>query len=433
MMLVLGILVMSALLLAELVRMPRMPAPGEPDGRATVYPADGQRSSSESKQLRVTVHMKEAEYRSLEEANRLFMMKYPAVQVHLSNEAEQSNSPEVYSLWKREAELGISQDIMLMDNSWVREFAALGYLSPVDSLTTGDVPGDLSESLLDVLRWNGYLWAMPMDLDPYVPIWNKKLLALESGGQLPGSWEQYTQLLEETAARHKTINLLQLTPGRLEELMLWLRQYEAETKTTRSYGPADGLGLLHSETQDKLLYLASISQRISRLDAPMQLLSALQEGELLSAFVPWSNYSSWTTQLDELVQLDLSRIEPYRHSGRSYAISSRSVAVEEALLWVQEMTDTLKQQQAYQVNRMLPARLSAYQPVAGSGIEEAQLPPTWWVNVLKGRAAKPEVPGPGWADAWMKREVQYRAYSVESWDFTAFTNALLDEKAEDAD
>lgn len=55
-----------------------------------------------------------------------------------------------------------------MNNEWVVPLAIQGLFQPVDRLMNNDVLSDQFPSVVDALRWNGYMWAIPYETNPYI-------------------------------------------------------------------------------------------------------------------------------------------------------------------------------------------------------------------------------------------------------------------------
>jgi ABC-type glycerol-3-phosphate transport system substrate-binding protein len=125
------------------------------------------------KQIKVAVSTSEEEFAALQERIQSYRESHPEITVMIDNIPME----ESYQRFKRSSQLRAAADIMLMDNSWVNEFAALGYLHAVDEYFTTEQQREQLDSMMSQVKWNGYIWGVPKDVDPYVIVYNAKTLA----------------------------------------------------------------------------------------------------------------------------------------------------------------------------------------------------------------------------------------------------------------
>lgn len=148
-------------------------------------PAEGQAQ----KQIKFAVAMSAKEFDILRQLKDQYQSAHPNVFVQLENIAEET----AYAKWKKAAQLGEAPDVMLLDNDWVSEFAALGYLLPIDAMLQGGMQHEQMDQALAQVKWNGYMWAVPKQLDLYIVAYPNVRLA-EWGGRPPQSSEELLTL-----------------------------------------------------------------------------------------------------------------------------------------------------------------------------------------------------------------------------------------------
>lgn len=131
--------------------------------------------------LRAAVSMKEEEFAVLQKLTSQYMEGHPGVSIKLEN----IPSRDAFVKLKKQSQLGEAPDIMLLDNAWVNELAALGFLLPVDEYFTTEQQAQMIPLLMNQMKWNGYIWGIPKDVDPYILAWNKKTAVDAKLGEPP--------------------------------------------------------------------------------------------------------------------------------------------------------------------------------------------------------------------------------------------------------
>lgn len=82
----------------------------------------------------------------------------------------------------------------MLDGHSIYDLATRGYLLPVDIYQS--VPGSTPlPMLIPQMQWNGYNWGVPLDIDPYVLVYSPERLAGMGVAEVPGSLEQWNELL----------------------------------------------------------------------------------------------------------------------------------------------------------------------------------------------------------------------------------------------
>lgn len=103
--------------------------------------------------LKILVQMDEADFTLLQQMNQSYMNTHP-IQVELVNIPPEAS----YSSTELQLELGESPDVLLLDNVWIRRFAAEGYLLPTENYYFGSLTGEVLSSSLAQNEWNSYVW-----------------------------------------------------------------------------------------------------------------------------------------------------------------------------------------------------------------------------------------------------------------------------------
>jgi maltose-binding protein MalE len=152
--------------------------------------------AQEVSDLTVEVALEESEFSKLIDQNEAFVRRHPDIMVTLLR----TDPQQAYSAFKRASQMEESADVMLLSTDWVKEFASSGYLLPADAAFIGKALAEQFDALSAPLKWNGYLWGVPLNMDPFVLVWNTDLLQEWLGEDvvLPLTIEQWTALAEHS-------------------------------------------------------------------------------------------------------------------------------------------------------------------------------------------------------------------------------------------
>lgn len=329
-------------------------------------------SGDDIKQLNVAVSMTDSEFKVLEELGRSFMSSH-SVLVHLHNLPKD----EVYEQYKSTSQLGEAYDVMLLDNVWVNEFAALGYLEPLEESLMLALEANQIDPMLSQVRWNGFLWAVPKEIDPYILAWNKKKYMDFDIEVALGSYE------ELIAANHLFTNLEEQEHGVYFDFhdpyafisLLWTLGGEwidpVEHKPT----------MLRQEIIERLntfFYAEREEEEENILSPPLHELYPIQNEH----WNPWEAMNNdqmaiMITSLSDYMRnagetIGMSALPAYYDeinnityggwmNGRSFAISSKSEVTEEAFLWTEYMTTPEIQLRFMNSGGALPVFHTAYE------------------------------------------------------------------------
>ncbi|WP_020615599.1 ABC transporter substrate-binding protein [Paenibacillus daejeonensis] len=327
------------------------------------------------KTLNVTVSINENELAALQEVSERFAARFPGVEVNFRN----LPYIEFYDQLKQEAVLGELPDIMLLDNSWVQEFAARGYLDPLDDLYTAESLADHPVSLLQPVKWNGYMWGMPLYADPYVTVWSRLLLAQGGLQEPPDGWEQLialTEVLQLEEAAEGAIRPWLAGDNDSKVWLAWLAALVHDSSNEEIAAPSN-----LPETLWQFLYGSNAQGRFRLTDNAdlHDIATDLHQGNLLSSVMRWSEYveisreaggTSWMLSLQE------ERL--FGAEGSSYVVSDRTNDKELAHAWVAAAASPEVQQAAWSNRGTLPARSS----LNATEVNKGSILPSWLPNAL---------------------------------------------------
>ncbi|WP_166243785.1 extracellular solute-binding protein [Paenibacillus turpanensis] len=141
----------------------------------------------------------------LEETTRLreFIAQYEVNHPDIRVRVIQQPVPAEYDSSLTVLRMGEAPDIMLVDNVWVSEWAAQGYLQPLDSYYTPEHQVKHADDMVSQLKWNGYIWGIPKDMDPYIIVYHKQTFADDPGGVPPNFGEPLLSVHKELSNAEK--------------------------------------------------------------------------------------------------------------------------------------------------------------------------------------------------------------------------------------
>lgn len=305
-------------------------------------------------ELHVAVFMEADEFQLLTDWNRLHETNNPGMTFHLTNVSK----AQLYSDFKH-ALAGNEPDIVQLDNTWVTELAALGLLS---HRAAEQLEADrYVANVLNQLRWNGYLWAVPRDIDPYITLLNMSMLNGEDGLRIPASpadWlYEYERLAEPNGAAAPPFMLDEYDPLAIVSAV-WAvgGDWNAGEEKTIGLADADGLG-----GALELLVGGSAGQPFFR-HSPGAPIGA-DGGQALAAVVRLSDWLRSRSANDALTLHTNGDETGLWLAGTSLAVSSRSEHAAEAFAWINAMTEQTRQLQLMRQHGKLPVFQEAYDTV----------------------------------------------------------------------
>ncbi|MCD6105061.1 MAG: ABC transporter substrate-binding protein [Thermosipho sp. (in: Bacteria)] len=82
-------------------------------------------------------------------------------------------------------------DVIDVDCIWTPEFATLGLLEPVDNRLTEDMKNNILESAMNIMRYNGKTYGLPMFNDALFFYYNEDLLKKAGIRRPPATWDEF--------------------------------------------------------------------------------------------------------------------------------------------------------------------------------------------------------------------------------------------------
>ncbi len=324
------------------------------------------------KEITVQVSMDEKEFAVLKQLRQQYQSIHTDLSINLENIP---NQDEAYTKWKKASQLGEAPDIMLLDNNWVTEFAALGYLLPVDSFLTSELIALQMEQAVSQVKWNGYTWGVPKDVDTYLMVYSAKRLA-ELGFEKPPAQAEELISLHTSSSKpdegkygiyidfEDPVAFLSLAKslggakaqGKTAPLKLTesgvTKAFDALLAAPRDTGKEDTKWLVKS--------FPSISTPTWK---PWDL---LHQGRMSGMLTTLSEYKLYGKDREGLIMtgLPFPKGEAIWKSswlnGRSFSISSRSDFPQEAFEWIKDLTNTASNLKFWIEGYKLPSTTNSY-------------------------------------------------------------------------
>ncbi|MEX2462438.1 MAG: extracellular solute-binding protein [Paenibacillaceae bacterium] len=335
----------------------------------TVVAGNGQgkdtASISESQTLKVTVAMQPAEYSLLQKKSAEFTLNHEDIHVELNNVIDG------YAELKKASQLGDGPDLMLLDNLWVNEFAALGLLRPMDEFFSGEQQSHGIATLMSQVKWNGFLWAIPKDVDPYILVWNKKIAEDNKWDHAPETvdeWLTWNKTLMHPEEGKYGIYLDTTDPYALLSVLTTLTDDVTDTSFLAKLNDPISIKKIESffVPQEESYNSSLLKLNYPSLVSGMDLWSLLGHGKIAAMVTTISEFKLHGNSGNELAALKLKDLNSYEAinfgllRGRSYAISSRSKNEVLAINWIKEMTSIGTDLIAWDEAKLLPSLPTAY-------------------------------------------------------------------------
>lgn len=319
----------------------------------------------ETGHIKVGVQLSNDEFVRLQLMTKQFMEEYP-VDVELMN----MPANEDYYELKRQLEIGESPDVLLLDNTWVRNFAVDGYLMPAENYYSGALTGEVLSASLAQNEWNGYLWGVPFDVDPYVWVYNSSRFKSDTGMELPVIPNDWSQLLEKHTSYGEQLpgELLALDFTDPYALMSLIWQLGGHVEQDGNASLFDKHENLESALQrlDKLRpYLVNMNKSSGSGD----IWAKVNQGDIAAALVRFSEASKNYSSLMEIVFAGSDEMTGTMWiAGRSYVVSARTDNKDAAGMWITEMTTQIKQRQWIEMTDHLPVFKNMYYQAVQMGL-----------------------------------------------------------------
>ncbi|MCU6709495.1 extracellular solute-binding protein [Paenibacillus sp. J5C_2022] len=328
--LIVVVLLLSSLLLIPYSRSIQSSLPSPPQGYEAFSGFDGPLPDKPVVELHASVSVTAEQFLELQRRNRTFMADHPHIVVHLTNEPDFSSA---HDNWERNSSVGDGADMLLLHNEWVMPFAVRGFLKPVDSKLANEGLPQHASGWLEPLKWNGYLWGVPYDINPYALLWNKSMLAEAGMSEEPQDWGSFLALVQLLSEGEEEATLLNLSPDDIEQLLVWLEKFRKDEEASAMKLEMTG------EQQERLIWLSAQQERIGTLSLQQlnQIMQAIKEDRLLSLILPWHMYEGLDNAVKRSLIVDQKGFAHPWISGSSYVIGADCQAEQEAMQWIEAM------------------------------------------------------------------------------------------------
>jgi len=355
------ILVLCLLLLSQLMGDTLQFEPGNADlpEEAGLVPPAGTAASAEPVEMNAVVFSGPEEFRLLGAWNEAYEREHPGTRVNIVNIEKR----QAVRYLLEQAEAGTSPDIMLLDNLWVNYFAALGLLTHAVEASAPERPAALPEAE-SRLVWNGYVWAVPRDFNPYVIVINKPLMEEAGFAELPADAAGWLEVYRGLADRgyDAGVGIDAQDPGAFIAAVLAMGgDWEAgESGMIRI--EADSLPVLEALVgpADPGGDPADLKTLLRLLLEGANIWQQFAEKRLAAAVVPLSEWIlNGPGQAAVAASLTEGGARKLWAGGTSFAVSSSSDHAAEAFAWISAMTRTERLLDLLPVTGALPSYPSA--------------------------------------------------------------------------
>lgn len=361
--------VLFALLLLALINLSpteksTMVGPKDQDRTTEPVIPPSQEKVKDNGRIKVAVRLPESEFNELKAMNDAFKKEH-------STEVELVNVPveENYGSLQQQFELGVSPDVVLLDNVWVRRYAAGGFLLPTESYYSGSLTGEVLSASLAQDEWNGYVWGVPLDADPYVWVYDAERLK-EIGHPFPSTAEEWQALIEAWNEFNSPAYLLGLDYNDPYAVMslLWQLGAKGQGKQESAETFFNKKGL--TEAVPLLEQLQPYMINISDDESNDQWIGSNRQGALIM-LIPSTEARKYPYRGKKLFFPEPTESgNKMWIAGRSFVVTARSANRDAAGLWISAMTSQIQQRQWHEKTGHLPALKTLYYQAVRSGLPD---------------------------------------------------------------
>jgi maltose-binding protein MalE len=251
---------------------------------------------------------------------------------------------------------------------------------------------------MNQVKWNGYLWAMPKDVDPYIIVWNKETA-------LNNKFEHAPESIDELLAWNKAmmhpeegkfgIYFDQTDPYAFLSLITTLGDDTGQSFLSKVNDP---LTIKTFESffapQEEIWNGAHLKQNYPLITPDWDPWDLLRQGKLAAMVTTVSEFKQHGNNNVELAALSLKTTNSETNNfgllkGRSYAISSRSKNEVLAINWIKEMTSIGTDLIVWDKAKLLPSSPTAYltTPISNDAYSNSYI---WLISNGKVLPVEPE-------------------------------------------
>nr|WP_237391893.1 extracellular solute-binding protein [Paenibacillus dendrobii] len=295
--------------------------------------------------IRVVTHLNESDYKELLDINQSFISE-TGIQVDIRNIPD----ADAYHQLTAALEVGDGPDVMLVNSPWIRSLASSGYILPAESYQNSTNGSDVISPIIQLLEWNGYQWGIPLDMDPYVLVWQAHALQTLGISDIPQAGKGWKDLLAKQEGR-KDKKLIAIPAG-------------------DAFAFAALMGIVGtnpvSPTDESLEYLSKLRMGIQFIEpgGTREAWTSLRNDDLVMMAMPASAARKETNTngtLELRLPEQLYAENPFLLRGRSYAVSAQAQQPETAAEWIAYMTSNHSQQLWSAATGYLPALKEMYE------------------------------------------------------------------------
>lgn len=301
---------------------------------------------AEDQPIQVVTHLNESDYKELLDINRMFMSE-TGIQVNIRN----IPGTDAYHQLTAALEVGEGPDVMLVNSPWIRSLASSGYILPAESYQSTTTGGDAISAILQLLEWNGYQWGIPLDMDPYVLVWQAHALQTLGISGIP------------QAAGKDWKDLLGKQDSRKDKKMIAIPAGDGYAFAALMGGAGMNPANPSNEDLDSLSKLYTSIQFVEA-GKSQEAWASLKNEELILLGVPASDAVK-EKSINPLLELRLPEAlyadNPFLLRGRSYAVSAQAQNPEKAAEWIAFMTSKRSQQLWSDTTGYLPVQREIYE------------------------------------------------------------------------
>ncbi|WP_025691622.1 ABC transporter substrate-binding protein [Paenibacillus zanthoxyli] len=298
------------------------------------------RKKGEPAHLRISVSLNNKEFRELQKISGHYALS-SGVTVELNNLGEAAGDDALMN----ELTIGNRPDIVMTEAHHIKELAQQGYLLPVDVYRSSPGGTPLTP-LLPLLQWNGYVWGIPLDIDPHVFVYSPKVMEELGAEALPRTVDQWNRLLEHSLAKPGTY-VLAMDAGSAYGVSAFLESVSSSLFTGNREA-LDWIGRARSS-----IYLTD------RQDNGVW--NMLREGKIAAAVLPLSEWqeSGGGDLVAEAPWMGDAAGDETLYS-RSFALSAQTRSPEAAADWLSYITSARSQLDWLAGTGRLPAAEEPY-------------------------------------------------------------------------
>lgn len=336
-------------------------AAGLPNSRSATNGSD---STEGGQVIKVAVAMGSKEYDLFSRLAKRFSDLHEGIRIQIENVPQQA----AYEKWKKAAQLGEAPDLMLLDNDWVQEFAALGFLQPVGEFFSTDQQNGRIAKLMNQVKWNGYIWGVPKDVDPYIMVWNKKTASDSKLTRAPETGDEllaWNKLLMKPEEGRYGIYLdpqdpyafiamaSSLTSAWLGKEEVWGNDAEAQKRLENFLAPQEESWTGKAFPKNYPVPSAAWS--------PWDLLTKGQMAAMITTLSEYKQHAADTNLGMASIPVLIGNDQKTAWlKGRSFTVSSRSPYTKLLMDWIKELTTPESEITFWTEAQMLPAQIPAY-------------------------------------------------------------------------